>query len=86
MLIIFIRTIFLYIFVVAALRVMGKRQIGQLQPSELVIAIMISDLATVPMQSRDIPLLDGIIPIFTLVVLELLISILVLKSEKLRIL
>ena len=80
----FIRTVILFIFVVIALRIMGKRQLGELQPSELVVAIMISDLATVPMQSRDIPLIDGIIPIFTLVVLELLISALVLKSEKLR--
>lgn len=80
----FVRTIILFVFVIIALRIMGKRQLGELQPSELVVAIMISDLATVPMQSRDIPLIDGIIPIFTLVVLELLISMLVLKSEKLR--
>lgn len=56
----YVRTILLYICVVTALRIMGKRQLGELQPSELVVAIMISDLATVPMQSKNIPLLDGI--------------------------
>lgn len=80
----FIRTMVLYLCVVIALRIMGKRQLGELQPSELVVAIMISDLASVPMQSKNIPLLDGIVPIFTLVFLELIFSILVLKSEKLR--
>ncbi len=80
----FIRTIILYFCVVFALRIMGKRQLGELQPSELVVAIMISDLASVPMQSKSIPLLDGIIPIFSLVLVELLFSIVVLKSVKLR--
>ena len=68
----FIRTIILYSCVVIALRIMGKRQLGELQPSELVVAIMISDLASVPLQSRSVPLFDGIVPIFTLVLLELL--------------
>ncbi len=80
----FIRTIILYLCVVIALRMMGKRQLGELQPSELVVAIMISDLASVPLQSKSMPLLDGIVPIFTLVLLELVFSILVLKSERLR--
>lgn len=80
----FIRTIILYLCVVIALRIMGKRQLGELQPSELVVAIMISDLASVPLQSKSIPLLDGVVPIFTLVLLELIFSIMVLKSERLR--
>ena len=84
MVISFIRTIILYFCVVLALRIMGKRQLGELQPSELVVAIMISDLASVPMQSRSIPLLDGIVPIFSLVLVELLFSLAVLKSDKLR--
>ncbi len=84
MVISFIRTIILYFCVVLALRIMGKRQLGELQPSELVVAIMISDLASVPMQSRSIPLLDGIVPIFSLVLVELFFSLAVLKSEKLR--
>ena len=58
----FIRTAILYICVIAALRIMGKRQLGELQPSELVVAIMISDLATVPMQSKRASLLEGACP------------------------
>ncbi len=63
---------------------MGKRQIGELQPSELVVAIMISDLATVPMSETAIPLLYGIVPIFTLVFAEVFLSYLCLKFPKLR--
>jgi len=65
-LIIVVRTLILYILVVIIMRIMGKRQIGQLQPFELVIAIMISELAAVPMQDKRIPLINGIIPILTL--------------------
>ena len=63
---------------------MGKRQIGEMQPSELVVAIMISDLASIPMQDTGIPIFSGVIPIFTLVVMELLLSQLSLKSKKFR--
>nr|WP_317413553.1 DUF421 domain-containing protein [uncultured Solibaculum sp.] len=84
MFIYFIRTILLYIFVVLGLRLMGKRQIGELQPSELVVTLLISDIAAVPMQENGIPLISGLIPIFTLVALELIISALMLKSDKLR--
>lgn len=84
MVITFVRTVFLYIFVIIAIRLMGKRQIGELQPSELVVAIMISDLATVPVSDIAIPLLNGIIPIITLVILEVIISFINLKSEKFR--
>lgn len=80
----FVRTLILYICVIIALRIMGKRQLGELQPSELVVAIMISDLASVPMQSRNIPLIDGIVPIFALVMLELVSSVAIMKSELLR--
>ena len=59
MLILVVRTLILYGMVIAAMRIMGKRQLGELQPSELVVAIMISDLASVPMQAIDIPLLSG---------------------------
>ena len=81
---IFFRTVILYICVVTAMRIMGKRQMGELQPAEFVIALMISELATIPIESNDIPIMHGIIPIFALVVLELLCSILILKSEVLR--
>ena len=63
---------------------MGKRQIGELQPTELVVAIMISDLATVPVSDIAIPLLSGVIPIMTLIIFEVTISFLTLKSEKAR--
>ena len=59
----FIRAVILYIAVMAAVRIMGKRQIGELQPSELVITIILGDLASVPMQNTGIPLLNGIVPI-----------------------
>lgn len=84
MLILVIRTLILYGTVITSLRIMGKRQLGELQPSELVVAIMISDLASVPMQAIDIPILSGIIPVLTLIVAEVLMSYLSLKSKKIR--
>lgn len=63
---------------------MGKRQIGQMQPSELILAIMVSDLATVPMESTGKPLLGGIIPIITLMTAEIALSFLSQKSERIR--
>ena len=80
----FIRTVVLYLCVVAAMRIMGKRQLGELQPSELVIALMISDLASIPISENDVPLTHGIIPIIALVLLELFFSVLVIKSEFMR--
>ena len=82
--VVFIRTIILYTFVVIVMRVMGKRQIGELQPFELVIAIMLSELAAVPMQDTGIPILHGMIPILTLLFLEILLSFLTLKFQGLR--
>lgn len=84
MFIIMIRTLILYTLIVIGLRVMGKRQIGELQPGELVVAILISDLAAVPMGDPGIPLLYGIIPIFTLVIAEMILSYICLKNEKIR--
>ena len=81
MLIIVIRTLILYGAVIVSLRVMGKRQLGELQPSELVVAIMISDLASVPMQDIDIPLMWGILPVLTLLIAEVLLSFISLKSK-----
>ena len=85
MFIVLVRSIVLYFVVVFIMRIMGKRQIGQLQPFELVIALMISELAAMPMQNTSIPLFHGIIPIITLLVLQVLLSILQLKSETARI-
>lgn len=80
----FIRVIILYILVLIVMRLMGKREIGQLQPFELAIAIMIADLAAVPMADTGIPITSGIIPILALLLLHLIISIINLKSITLR--
>lgn len=80
----FIRTLILYFCVIIALRLMGKRQIGELEPSELVITILVSELAAVPMQDLGTPLLAGIIPIITLISLEIVVSFICLKSDGLR--
>jgi uncharacterized membrane protein YcaP (DUF421 family) len=84
MLVVFVRALVLYIIVVITMRIMGKRQIGQLQPFELAIAIMISELAAVPMQNTGIPLINGIIPILTLLIAQILMSFLSMKSIKAR--
>ncbi len=84
MLICAIRTIIIYVLVVAAIRLMGKRQIGELRPSELVVALLIADLAAVPMQETGTPLLHGILPMCILVALELLLSAVMLKSAKIE--
>lgn len=79
-----LRTLILYLSVVIAVRVMGKRQIGELDPSELVITILISDLAAIPMQDLGIPLFAGVIPIVTLISVEILMSFFSLKSRRFR--
>lgn len=83
-LIIFIRSIFLYIIVLVVMRLMGKREIGQLQPFELAISIMIADLASTPMADAGIPITNGIIPILALLVMHLIISVVNIKSIKAR--
>lgn len=84
MLVNFLRSIILYIIVLIVMRLMGKREIGQLQPFELAIAIMIADLASIPMTDTGIPITNGIIPIFGLLLMHLIISLLNLKSVKAR--
>ena len=84
MLITFFRAIFLYIIVLIVMRLMGKREIGQLQPFELAISIMIADLASIPMTESGVPISNGIIPILGLLVMHLLISLINLKSLKAR--
>lgn len=81
---ILVRSILLVCFAVFSMRLMGKRQIGQLQPFELVIAIMIADLASTPMESLDTPLWRGIAPLFTTVALHQLFTLLSLKSQRMR--
>ena len=80
----FIRVTILYILVLMIMRLMGKREIAQMQPFELVIAIMIADLASVPMSDTGIPITNGIIPILALLLFQLIISILNMKSMRIR--
>lgn len=84
MLITFFRAILLYLVVLIVMRFMGKREIGQLQPFELAISIMIADLASIPMTEIGIPLFNGIVPILGLLVMHLIISVINLKSLKAR--
>lgn len=74
-----VRTFVLYITVIVAIRIMGKRQVGDLQPGELVVTILISEIAAIPIQDINQPVITGVIAIFTLVILEILISILSMK-------
>lgn len=80
----FFRTIIMYIIVIVSMRCMGKRQIGQLQPYEVVIALMIADLAVLPMEDNSVPILNGIIPILSLIFAQIIISYAVIKSGKIR--
>ena len=84
MLIVVIRTLILYTLVIVALRLMGKREIGQLQPFELVVIIMISELAAIPSENVGIPLLSGIIPILVLLLTSLTLAWISLKNETAR--
>ena len=79
-----IRTILLYIVITLAIRIMGKRQIGELQTSELVVTLLISDIAAIPMQNTEQSLLSGIVPILILIVCEIIISFLMLKRAGFR--
>lgn len=78
---IFIRTIIIYTFVLVAIRLMGKREIGQLQPYELVVTIMIADVASLPMQDVSIPLIQGVVPIMGLLFAQIVASVLSFKSK-----
>lgn len=84
MLITFFRSIVLYIIVLIVMRLMGKREIGQLQPFELVISIMIADLASIPMTDPGVPIFNGLVPILGLLAMHLLITLLNIKSVNLR--
>lgn len=80
----YIRSMILYLILILAIRLMGKRQIGELEPSEFVVAILIADLASVPMQDIGIPLLSGILPILTVLAIELILSVLSMRCRRLR--
>lgn len=80
----FLRTIILYCLVIFSVRLMGKRQIGEMQPSELVVTLMISNIATMPMENTSVPVLAGVVPILTLVVIEIFLSYWMMKSTRAR--
>lgn len=84
MLLIFSRSVVLYFFVLVVMRLMGKRELSQLQPFELVISMMIANLATIPMEEVGIPLIYGMIPILALLILDMILSIVNLKSVFIR--
>ena len=84
MILIFVRTIIIYVLVLCVMRLMGKREIGQMQPFELVISIMIADLASTPMTEIGIPILYGIIPIFGMLFMHIAISVINIKSIRMR--
>ena len=78
------RTIVLYIFVTLGIRLMGKRQIGEMQPNELVVTLLISEIAAIPLQDTSQPILNGVVAIFMLVILEIIISVITMKSLYVR--
>ena len=84
MAIIFIRTVILYFAILVSMRVMGKRQLGELEISEFIVAALIADLAATPLQDIDIPLLNGLLPIMIMFCLEIIIAGLNMKSVRLR--
>lgn len=84
MIVTLIRTVILYLFVIISMRIMGKRQIGDMQPNELVTTILISEIATVPIQDVDQPVLNGVMAIALLVAMEIAMSIIAMKSGLLR--
>lgn len=79
-----IRTIILYLVIIVGIRLMGKRQVGELEPSELVMSLIIADLAAVPMQDYGIPLLTGVVPILALLSLTMMLSVLTMRSLRFR--
>ena len=80
----YIRTIFLYLILIAVVRIMGKRQIGQMEASEFVVTMLVANLAAIPMQDGGIPLYSGLVPILTVLGVELVLSSLSLRSIHLR--
>ena len=79
-----IRCVIIYVVVIAMVRLMGKRQIGELQPSELVITILISDVASMPLQNMEMPLISTVTSLLVLVMFEVMLSVISIKSRKAR--
>ena len=81
---IIIRTVLIYITVIAAVRIMGKRQVSDMQTSELVTTLIISQVASLPLDNPERPLLSGLIPIMLLVSIEITVSLIMMKSRRAR--
>ena len=79
-----VRTVILYLLIILGIRLMGKRQVGELEPSELVLDLIIADLAAVPMQDFGIPLLSGVLPILALLCVTMILSVLTMRSVRFR--
>ena len=84
MLLSYLRTVILYLVLIAVIRLMGKRQLGQLEPSEFVVTMLVANLASIPMQDSGVPLYTGLIPILTVLALELILAGMSLKSIAFR--
>ena len=84
MLLSYIRTILLYLILIVVIRLMGKRQIGQMEPTEFVVTMLVANLASIPMQDGGIPLLSGLVPILTVLGVEMILSSLSLRSITIR--
>lgn len=78
------RTLILYIFVTIGIRLMGKRQIGDMQPNELVVTLLISEIAAIPLQDTTQPIINGVVAVFMLVIIEIIMSVLTMKFLRLR--
>ncbi len=79
-----IRVVILYLFVTIAIRIMGKRNIGELQPTELVITLLLSEFASIPIEDNSVPLINSLIPVMLLISFEIIISVISMKSIKFR--
>ncbi len=84
MFVILARAVILYIIIIISIRLMGKRQLGELQPSELVTTILISNIASIPLEDTSMPMLMGIYPIFTLISIDVIMSAVCMKSKRIR--
>ena len=84
MLLVYIRTIILYLALIGSVRLMGKRQVGQMEPTEFVVTMLVANLASIPMEDAGIPLFFGLVPILTVLALELVLSALSMRSIHLR--
>lgn len=84
MLVTLVRGLILYIFIIICMRFMGKRQLGELQPTELVITILLSEIASIPMENNDVPMINSIFAALVLVCLEIINSVIIMKSTKIR--